>query len=430
LIIALTLAAAPVVAALVAPVLMWCLHEYWPEWVVAVLGGGLFVCLMCFAWRLSRRTVERHFRFSIREMFAGIAVIAVLLATLGRWWLHLSYDYGAIHSVNAFGGYVEMPYDHGRENPNALHSWIGYDPFETHRSLSITSDRALAEVLERPNRFVDVSQLSFGRGVTSAGFVNVGRLNQLTDLRGGAFYFSRIDASGLERLSQWTNARSLFFNSCPNVTDAGLAHLVGMPKLENLSLIEEGGGMVITDAGLSYVGQMKGLKTLMLLNLKKVTDAGLVHLQNLSNLEDMSIHRCAVTAAGLQQLCAALPDCRIIASPVVAPGPQNVRRIIVRKIAAPNEKLLEISDAARIAEIVDLIETTLAGTLSDYREEPWPASFELSLMGKSRRLYQVRIGDGALQSSYRTRWNEWIIDRSDVEKLIQLISIPVDKSND
>jgi hypothetical protein len=368
-------------------------------------------------------------------MFAGVAAIAVLLATLGRWWLHLSYDYGAIHSVNAFGGYVEMPYEHGRPNPNALYSWIGYDPFETDRSLSITSDRALAEVLERPNRFADVSQLSFGRGVTSAGFVNVGRLNQLTDLRGGAFYFSPIDASGLERLSEWTNARSLFFNSCPKVTDAGLAHLFGMPKLEHFSLIEEGGGMVITDAGLAHVGQMKGLKTLMLLNLTKVTDAGLAHLQNLSNLEDMSIHGCGVTAVGLQQLCDSLPDCRIIASPVIAPGPQNVRRIIVRRIAAPNEKSLEISDAARIAEIVDLIEaitaSNSAGNLSDYRpDEPWPASFELSLMGKSRELYQARIGDGALQTSYRTRWNKWIINKSDEDKLMHLISTPSNKRND
>jgi hypothetical protein len=406
---------------------MWCLHEYWPEWVVAVIGCGLFVGLMYLAWRLSRRTVERHFRFSIREMFAGIAVIAVLLATLGRWWLHLSHDYDAIHSVNAFGGYVETPYENGQPNPNALYSWIVYDPFETHRGLSIGGDRALAEVLERPNRFVDVRGLSFGRGVASAGFVNAGRLNQLTDLRGGAFYFSPIDANGLERLSEWTNARSLFFNSCPRVTDAGLAHLVGMPKLKNFSLIEEGGGMVITDAGLVHVGKLNGLKTLMLLNLK-VTDAGLVHLYDLSNLEDMSIRGSGVTAAGVQQLYAALPDCRIVAWPIVAPGPQNVRRIIVRKIAAPNEKLLEISDAARIADIVNQIEAISTGSLSDRSNDgPWPATFELSLMGKSRQLYQARVGGGALQSSYRTRWNKWIINKEDEEKLIHLLFAPRDK---
>src|SRR5262245_35822833 len=308
--------------------MMWCAHEYWPEWLVAVIASGLFVCLMYLAWRLSRRTVERHFRFSIREMFVGVAVIAVLLATLGRWWLHLSHDYGAIHSVSAFGAYVEMPYESGRENPNALYSWIGYDSFSTDRILRITSDRALVEVLERPNRFADVCQLSFGRGVTSAAFVNVGRLNRLTDLCGGSFYFSMIDASGLEQLSQWTNARSLFFNSCPKVTDAGLAHLVGMPKLEDFSLIEEGGGMVITDAGLVYVGQMKRLKVLALSWQPQITDAGIHHLHGLANLEDLSIQGTSVTVDGLQRLCAALPDCRMLTGPVICPGPQNIRRIV------------------------------------------------------------------------------------------------------
>jgi hypothetical protein len=186
--------------------------------------------------------------------------------------------------------------------------------------------------------------------------------------------------------------------------------------------------MVITDAGLAYVGQMKGLKELTLSGLPRITDAGIDHLRGLSDLEYLVIHGVSITPDGLQRLYAALPDCRMITSPVICPGPQNVRKIVVRKLTQPESPSVEISDVTRIADIVNLIEGISAGSLSDARDDgPWPASFELSLMGKSRQLYQARIGGGALQWNYHTRWNKWIIDKLDEEKLLQLISTPRDK---
>jgi hypothetical protein len=420
----LTLAAGPLVAAAVVTAMMWCVHKWnWAEWAVVVVGGGLFIGLMFAAWRFARRMVDRRFRFSIREMFVGVAVIALLLATLGRWWLNVSHDYNAIQSVGPYGGYIEAPYPRlGQPRRNALYSWIGYDPFQTDRELWITGDRALAEVLEQPDRFARVGQLSFNRGVTSAAFMNAARLNRLPDLRDGQFLLSVIDDSGLERLSEWTNARMLFFNGCPRITDAGLANLVGMPKLEDLSLIEEGGGMVITDAGLVHVGQMKGLKRLMLVGLKQVTDAGLVQLYGLSNLEDLALDYTGVTAEGVRQLRAALPDCRVI-SDVSTSDSQNVRRIVVRKLAEPDTAVAAISDSGRIGDVLGRLRTITDSEISDWRaDDPWPADYKLEFWGQSRILYEARIGQLIFEQNYRARrWTKWTITDEQEAQLLQLL---------
>jgi len=63
------------------------------------------------------------------------------------------------------------------------------------------------------------------------------------------------------------------------VTDAGLAHLSGLPKLEILSLRDTR----VTDAGLAHLQGLSGLWQLELSNTP-VTDAGLLHLKTLFQL--------------------------------------------------------------------------------------------------------------------------------------------------
>jgi hypothetical protein len=420
---ALTLAATPLAAAVVAIALMWCVHQWnWPVWMAMLVGGGLFVGLTYGAWRSVRKLVQRRFQFGIRALLFGVAVVAILLSTLGRWWLNFAQQYGAFRSVNAYGGYVHDPGQFRGQPRRAVYSWIGYDPFEKDRDLELPNDRALFAVIERPTQFADFVQLSFHRGVTSAGFEHVDRLNQLTDLRCGEFMMSAIDGMGLRHLSGWTNVRELFFNGCKNVTDAGLAHLVELPNLEELSLVDEGDGMVITDAGLAHIGQMKRLKYLMLIGMPSVSDAGLVHLHGLSNLENMSIHRTGATEDGLKQLYAALPDCHILSSPVFARGPQNVRRIVVRKLGRPDKEIAEISDPARIADLLSLTETITKQDIFGCRDnDPWPADLRLDFMGQSRVLYEVRIGDGTLQENFRKRWNKWQLTNEQSSQLMELL---------
>ena len=66
----------------------------------------------------------------------------------------------------------------------------------------------------------------------------------------------------------------------------------------------------ITDAGLMH---LKGLTNLEELGLSstRVTDAGLVHLKGLTKLEKLGLVGTQVTDAGVAELQKALPKCRI-----------------------------------------------------------------------------------------------------------------------
>ena len=182
--------------------------------------------------------------------------------------------------------------------------------------------------------------------MTSAAFECAEQLNQLRNVDFGEFMMSAIDDPGTERLSHWTNLRGLFFNGCKNVTNAGLANFVEMPNLEELSLIDEGGGMVITDAGMVHVGKLKSLKYLMIVGMPNVTDAGVAQLHRLSNLENVVLHRTKITAQGLEKLEDALPDCRIICDAKVS-GPRNVRCIRLRRLGKSEGAIGDIKDSAQ-----------------------------------------------------------------------------------
>ena len=80
------------------------------------------------------------------------------------------------------------------------------------------------------------------------------------------------------------------------LTNQGLAPLTALPNLTLLSI----SGNRITDAGMTYVGQMRGLRTLVL-NCD-VTDAGIEMLTGLTNLEQLDLTQSKITDAGVAQL--------------------------------------------------------------------------------------------------------------------------------
>jgi hypothetical protein len=393
----LTLAALPFVVAGIAVGVLWGIHQWnAPIWLLALIGCGLLVGLSYVAWRAARILANRGLKFSLREMLIGMAVAALLLSTVGRWLLVTFHQQRAIQEVQFLGGEVG---DHARraEERNWLSSRMGYDPFDRVQSLRFTSDQAIAAAIEKSDQFPDIALLGFRRGVSTAGFEQAENFNRFPKLWIGEFFESSIDDQGLQHLGKWTNVQDLFFNGCPNVTDAGLRHLVGLPNLEKLSLIEEGGGMVISDAGLVQVGRMKRLKFLILVNFPQVTDAGLLNLHGLNNLEYIVARRTGVTEEGLKQLYKALPDCRAVAD-VFVPGAAEVQKIAVRKIGQPDERVYLISDSDRIGKIRLLLkECDEFAQNYEWLNDPWPATFRLQFMGRTRVLYEVCVGNGTLQ---------------------------------
>lgn len=78
-----------------------------------------------------------------------------------------------------------------------------------------------------------------------------------------------------------------------SVKEPGLKHLKKMPKMTNLNLQSTG----VTDEGLAGIKDLTQLKSLML--PEKISDAGLVHVKNLKDLESLNVYHSTVTDAGL-----------------------------------------------------------------------------------------------------------------------------------
>ena len=83
-----------------------------------------------------------------------------------------------------------------------------------------------------------------------------------------------------------------------SVTDAKLVHLKGMTNLQTLFL---GRCLAVTDAGLV---QLKGLTKLQAFYISgaNITDAGLVHLTEMTNLQNLNLEGTPITDAGLVHL--------------------------------------------------------------------------------------------------------------------------------
>ncbi len=93
-------------------------------------------------------------------------------------------------------------------------------------------------------------------------------------------------------------------------TDVGLGHLKGLTNLTYLAMGYHGGITDISDAGLANLAGMKKLETLIIVNAA-VTDAGLEQVKKLTNLKRVALAKTNVTEAGVASLKAALPNCNI-----------------------------------------------------------------------------------------------------------------------
>ena len=84
-------------------------------------------------------------------------------------------------------------------------------------------------------------------------------------------------------------------------------HLQGLSQLQELWL----DNTKVTDAGLVHLQGLSQLQVLWL-DDTKVTDAGLVHLQGLSQLQMLGLRNTKVTDQGVKKLQQALPNCKIV----------------------------------------------------------------------------------------------------------------------
>jgi Leucine rich repeat len=93
----------------------------------------------------------------------------------------------------------------------------------------------------------------------------------------------------------------------PALTDAGLAMLQGLKKLEILSI----DGTGVTDAGLQALVGMSSLEVLDISHTQ-VTNAGLETLKSMKKLRFIRLDGSRVTCEGARSLQAALPDAQLM----------------------------------------------------------------------------------------------------------------------
>src|SRR5688572_2093467 len=140
----------PLIAGLVAVALAWCLHQWnTPVWLLGIVGVSLFCGGSYIIWRIARKLSAGRLAFSLRGLLIGVAIVAVLLSTVGQWLLGTYRQHHALRTLSAFGG-SNYEIDVRASDPRSwLYRFIGYDPFLGVQGLEIDSDEALTAAIEQ-----------------------------------------------------------------------------------------------------------------------------------------------------------------------------------------------------------------------------------------------------------------------------------------
>jgi hypothetical protein len=167
-----------------------------------------------------------------------------------------------------------------------------------------------------------LTEFSFLNGMNNLRFVNLlftdvddASLGYLKDcpkletLALGGMYQNHVTDDGIQKLKDMKFLVYLDILGT-RATDIGLGHIKGLSSLTYLAMGNHHVRSDITDAGLANLAGMKKLETLIIANAG-VTDAGLEHLKKLINLKRLRLERLNVTEAGVASLKAALPNCKI-----------------------------------------------------------------------------------------------------------------------
>ena len=299
-----------------------------------------------------------------------------------------------------------MPYhwvDHDQDQ-NWLRTSVGYDPFDDVTVLRVGTSQVVNEILRNKEQFSDLEQISFCKGVTDESLLQASEFNDFAQLQVGEFVMAPITDDGLKHLRGWTNARILFFNACA-FTDDGLAHLAHFPKLERLSLFgDEGGSMVITDAGMLHVAKISTLKSLTLCGMP-INDEALESLASLSNLERLALHRTEVTEKGVKDFRKALPDCWVFGLKDSLPTVDQISQIRVTDASAAVNEVAVISSKAKIANVKARLEPLFHEKGISWKTTPegeWDLknAYTLQFESSKRVFCHCVIGDGFILNAW------------------------------
>ncbi len=198
----------------------------------------------------------------------------------------------AINAIKNYGGFIK--YD---EDGEVIHVNLTYYDDETGQYVSIPDNGD--DVLVYLPKLNSIKELLIHKSqATDRSMQYVGQLESLETL---IMWDAHVSDAGIAQLVNLENLREIHISDS-RITDQSLAYLAQLPKLEKMSLQDN----KFTDIGLEYISKMHQLKSLavggFLRRFNDITDAGILQLVKLENLESLDLQGARITDKGLDQL--------------------------------------------------------------------------------------------------------------------------------
>jgi Leucine-rich repeat (LRR) protein len=211
------------------------------------------------------------------------------------------------------------------DNLPDLLSWLRFHEFDRLEKLDLSGIKGLNYAFLAP--IAGLEELSLANARLND--VSLGQLPKLPTLQRLVLDGNEIGGNGLAALSTQPALVDLSLANA-GLNDVSLGQLPKLPTLRrlvldgndirgnSLSALRDQPALVdlsvgcptLTDLFAKNLAELKQLKRLSLAG-SKIGDAGIKHLEGLTNLEALDLRQTNVTAAGIERLQKALPTCRI-----------------------------------------------------------------------------------------------------------------------
>jgi Leucine-rich repeat (LRR) protein len=139
---------------------------------------------------------------------------------------------------------------------------------------------------------LETLSLHRNKQLNGEGLVHLKNLSALRELR---FYVTPIQDFALEHIKHIKSLEELSLQST-QVTDEGLVHLQGLPRLKKLILPGQ-----IGDEGLTHIRGLTSLQELLVYG-EDITDVGLAHLKDLPSLKTLGLLSAKITGDAVERL--------------------------------------------------------------------------------------------------------------------------------
>jgi hypothetical protein len=236
---------------------------------------------------LLRFSKRRWYQFSLRTLLVVVTLFAVFCSCYAARFRQAVSQRKAVEAIRRLGGRIYYDYE-----MELVGDWYGVR-LDTDEEAEKRIASPIGRLLGRDFYFPVACAICTGPEFTDA---IMGPLRSLTHLTKLDLTQTRVSDSGLKHLGEMPGLKFLILQGTP-IGDDGLQCLNGMRHLQQLDL----SGTNVTDKGLQHTVVLTKLRELNL-NDTKITDAGLVHCMNLAELKTISLAGTDITDAGLANI--------------------------------------------------------------------------------------------------------------------------------